>query len=342
MTKAQARRKLQDIVDRETGNPHAKPDDSLTFEWFWKNRYKPVKAKSLKASSRYHLVWLVEKHLMPRFGQRPLGDITRFELQSYLQELADQGYSCSIIHKARTYLNSVLDEALKQDFLAKNPARKLDKPPSQKRQTERVLVEDELPELFEKLNARDRLITEIFLFCGLPPGELFVLRWSDWERRELRIDEAIWQGQIGETKTPTSSGFVSLPSGIEAQLQIWKQVSQPASPNSWIFPSTRGTLIRTGNWLQRNLKPAAEAAGLDGVTIQALRRTFATLIQKVGSVKDAQAQLRHASPQVTLGVYMKAIPESIRRAVEALYAMLHPKMYPVKSASPEGTSEVVQ
>ena len=163
---------------------------------------------------------------MPRFGQQPLGDITRFELQSYLQELADQGYSYSIIHKARTYLNSVLDEALEQDFLAKNPARKLDKPPSQKRQAERVLVEDKLPELFEKLNARDRLITEIFLFCGLRPGELFVLRWSDWERRELRIDEAIWQGQIGETKTPTSSGFVSLPSGIEAQLQIWKQVSQ--------------------------------------------------------------------------------------------------------------------
>ena len=115
-----------------------------------------------------------------------------------------------------------------------------------------------------------------------------------------------------------------------------------ASPNSWIFPSTRGTPIRTGNWLQRNLKPAAEAAGLEEVTIQALRRTFATLIQKVRSVKDAQVQLRHASPQVTLGVYMKAIPESVRQAVEALYAMLHPKMYPATSSSREDISEVVQ
>ena len=133
-----------------------------------------------------------------------------------------------MIHKARTYLNSVLDQALEQEFLGKNPARKLDKPPSQKRQAERVLTEEELPKLFEKLSGRDRLITEIFLFCGLRPGELFVVRWSDWERHELRIDEAIWQGRIGETKTPTSSGFVSLPSGIEAQLRIWKQVSHPA------------------------------------------------------------------------------------------------------------------
>jgi len=48
------------------------------------------------------------------------------------------------------------------------------------------------------------------------------------------------------------------------------------------------------------------------------RRTFATQVQNLGSVKDAQAQLRHANASTTLGVYTQEIPESVRETVEAL------------------------
>jgi hypothetical protein len=41
-------------------------------------------------------------------------------------------------------------------------------------------------------------------------------------------------------------------------------------------------------------------------------------MQRHGNVKDIQAHLRHASPDVTAGVYMQEIPESVRAAVEAL------------------------
>ena len=72
------------------------------------------------------------------------------------------------------------------------------------------------------------------------------------------------------------------------------------------------------NWVARNLKPAAEKAGLGPVNFQVLRRTFATVIQKHGTIKDAQAQLRHASPDLTLRTYMQAIPESVQEAVDSL------------------------
>ena len=61
-------------------------------------------------------------------------------------------------------------------------------------------------------------------------------------------------------------------------------------------------------WRQRFLP-----LGIPGLTFQALRRTFATLVQDKGSVKDVQTQLRHADAATTLGVYMQSIP-----AVEAL------------------------
>ena len=72
------------------------------------------------------------------------------------------------------------------------------------------------------------------------------------------------------------------------------------------------------SYLRRFLSPLAKSLGIQGLTYQALRRTFATQVQKLGSVKDAQAQLRHAHASTMLGVYTQEIPESVRETVEAL------------------------
>jgi integrase len=52
--------------------------------------------------------------------------------------------------------------------------------------------------------------------------------------------------------------------------------------------------------------------------IQALRRSCATHMQHEGSVKDIQAHLRHAKPNMTANVYMQEIPASVQAAVESL------------------------
>jgi hypothetical protein len=49
-------------------------------------------------------------------------------------------------------------------------------------------------------------------------------------------------------------------------------------------------------------------------------------VSAVGSVKDAQAQLRHANASTTLGVYTQEIPESVRETVEALDRKLFGKI----------------
>jgi integrase len=54
------------------------------------------------------------------------------------------------------------------------------------------------------------------------------------------------------------------------------------------------------NYLERHLKPIAERVGVEGVIFQALRRTFATLMQGK-EPKNAQTQLRHSDIAMTLG-----------------------------------------
>jgi hypothetical protein len=56
------------------------------------------------------------------------------------------------------------------------------------------------------------------------------------------------------------------------------------------------------------------------------RRTCATHMEHLGNIKDAQAHLRHARPNVTVEVYTHEIPASVRSAVELLDQKLSSQM----------------
>jgi hypothetical protein len=66
----------------------------------------------------------------------------------------------------------------------------------------------------------------------------------------------------------------------------------------------------------------AERLQIPKLNFQILRRTMATQAQSMGSVKDIQAHLRHAKADTTANEYMQELPESVKRMVEEVYAML--------------------
>jgi integrase len=69
--------------------------------------------------------------------------------------------------------------------------------------------------------------------------------------------------------------------------------------------------------------------GIPKLNFQVLRRTMATQAQKMGSVKDIQAHLRHALPDTTANEYMQELPESVQAMVGSVYAVVIP--LPVES-----------
>ena len=78
----------------------------------------------------------------------------------------------------------------------------------------------------------------------------------------------------------------------------------------------------TGDYRNRVLNPLAERLELPKLNFQILRRTMATQAQSMGSVKDIQAHLRHAKADTTANEYMQVLPESVKRMVGEVYAML--------------------
>ena len=190
------------------------------------------------------------------------------------------------------------------------------------------------------MSGRDRLIVRMFLVLGLRPDELFALGRDDRVgSNQIRIDESISPvSGVVEPKTEASNAFVWLPQTLAVELDFWMEGMRDQRSEAFLFASRseRGTPMSANNFLKRALQKAGERArtvmrneGIDvpdhflmNLTHQALRRTCATHMQHKGSIKDVQAHLRHAQPNVTAEVYMQAIPESVRQAVEGLDRLL--------------------
>jgi hypothetical protein len=66
----------------------------------------------------------IEFDLIGKFGDDPLDSFEKFMLQTHLNNLADH-YCQDRVKQARSYLKSIFDEAIEQEFLTKDPTRKL-------------------------------------------------------------------------------------------------------------------------------------------------------------------------------------------------------------------------
>jgi integrase len=174
----------------------------------------------------------------------------------------------------------------------------------------------------------------MFLVLGPRPGELFAFRRNDRVGHNyIRLDEAI-SPLVGivEPKSDSSKAFIWMPQSLGIELDFWMEAQQDKRPEAFLFATRKGTPLSANNFLKRQLKRAGEnvrkkleeqgatlsSGFLEGLTHQALRRSCATHMQPYGSVKDIQAHLRHARPNITADAYMQKIPARVLAAVEVL------------------------
>lgn len=335
MKKWEAEKALRAVIEKATGGKDARPSPNFTLGWFWEQRFRPLKEPTWKPSSAPNRIWFIENYVVAPFRETQLGTLNRFDIQTHLNGLAKE-YSRSVVVNFRMYIKAILDEALEQDFIGKNPARKLEVPITRKPKN-RALTIEEIAELLGHTSGRDRLVIRIALVLALRPGELFALRRNDRiAPNAIRVDESVSTVGVVSPKTLASDSAVWLPQSLATELDFWMENQEDQRPEAFLFPSRRGTAMSANNFLKRVLKTAAESTVakmkeggrevpegfLEGITFQALRRSCATHMQHLGSIKDIQAHLRHSRPNVTAQIYMQEIPVSVRAAVESLDQLL--------------------
>ncbi len=326
MTKLEAREALRAEITKQTGkNPGGGvlKDNSVTFDWFVRNRYFPLRKGDWRPETAKEKMAQIEIDLIAKFGEYPLASFDRFMLQTHVNGLALR-YSQDRVKQARSYLKSIFDEAIEQEFLVLDPTRKLKIPKNLRPKDKRILSWEQMWSILAKTARKDRLLLMLDMTAALRPSELFALRWRSFDNRNtLSITETVYRRKLRPFgKTPRSLTKVHLPDGLASELGRWKVECRKASPEAFIFPNADGGFMDTANYRFRVLKPLAEKLGIEKLNFQILRRTMATQAQNMGSVKDIQEHLRHSRADTTANEYMQALPESVREMVGSVYLML--------------------
>jgi integrase len=337
-TKHEAEQRLAEIIERET-QQSAQPGlvrRDATVAWFTEEVFVALRRSQWRSRKTAEgNLMVLKKHVLPALGAYKLEEVTSVLVQRMLDNKAqqratatkgatrietDRTYSHSLVRRMLILTRAILNEAVEQDYIRKNPARRCTMPAT--REVSRpALTPAQVAALLDVLEQRDRLIARLLSICALRAGELFGLRIADWvpmsdiDGGVLNIRQQI----TGRLKTKASSAPVVLTKALDQEIAEWVATADTRSRQSGLmFPSDADTPIAPANWLKRVLKPAAKKAGIDHITLHMFRRTYPTIgqHQQGGSVKDLQAQLRHARPDMTMTVYTQAVTPGVRAAAE--------------------------
>ena len=302
---------------------------TMTFGNFVAERFVPDILPTLKYATQTSYSLLLRTHLLPRFRDSRLCDITRAEVQQFITCTLKDGYAWETTNHFRTLLSKIMNTAVSWNFLSDNPARGVKMPEQTLKRPHRFLTMDEVRRLITASDEPVRTIVLLATMTGLRIGEILALRWGriNLASGTLRVEETCYHGRFGTPKTKASRRELPIAYVVVQTLLRHRSRSSDVSGEALVFCTSNGTPLASNNLCKRQLGPACICAGLAPINWHTLRHTHGTLLHEQGTpLRVAQAQLGHSHMTTTLEIYTHASANAQRQAVEQLENQLFPNV----------------
>ena len=292
----------------------------VTFETL-ANQWLATVVPMYKSSTQKNHRHILSKHLMPRFGEKAVAEVTRQEIQAYVAHLTQAGYAPKSIDHMHDVLSAILRTAVKWGHLPDNPARGVDLPTLRTVKPKWALTLAQGSALVAELPPLARTMVGLALLTGLRRGELFALRWHsvNLDEAHLTVEEAVYDGVFGTPKTSAGLRRVPLSEPTIRLLSEWKQRVRDTDPNALAFSTWSGKPISPNNVSRRWIFPACAKLKLPNASWLTFRRTYASWAHAKGVPGKIVAQLMgHTNADVTINVYTQVLEASVRAAVDRI------------------------
>jgi len=270
-------------------------------------------------------------HILPALGGLPLRNLRPADLNDLYGQLRASGLSSSTVHQTHAIVHAGLEFAVREGWLAANPAARAEAPAARRRE----LAPPSLEQLAELICDADGHDPEFGVFLrlaaatGMRRGELCGLRWGDvdLDAGVLTIARAaIETGEIKETKTRRVRRNSLDPSTLSslrahrARLKARAEEAMVAYAGEAAFlfsPEPSGRVNRCPGWASSAFARARGRCGLPHVRLHDLRHAHATLLLAAGvPLKTVGGRLGHAQTSTTLNIYAHALAAGDRDAAD--------------------------
>ena len=310
---------------------------------------------------------LLNAHVRPAFGGRPVGSITYADADRFVRSLEEKGRRPGTVRNAYFVLKMVLDFAIKDGRIRVNPCAGVELP-SPRSPEMLFLTAAEVRSLAAAVDERrlERsqrrpgpsvappygLLVEFAAFTGLRAGETSALRVGSLDLRARTVHVARSASTVrgqrieGEPKTRAGRRTVFVNQALSERLRahLGDRLLDRAG---YVFASADGGPLNYGTFYSLHFKPTVRAVlpeRLHGLRFHDLRHTFASLLVEQGAHPKEMAELMgHSSVQITLDRYSHVMPRLtavLADRIDAAYRAAEPA--PSASVAQRATTAVLR
>lgn len=301
------------------GIAYANGDDemdatALTIRQITTGHYLSDKRKRRRTNTVDGYESSLSAHVLPRFGEMTIGEITRDDVQDWVDELAKTNAGPGGTEKAYKCLRQVIRWAIdKWGLYVADPTRGIELPRKSLYKPQ-VLTVRRLKRLirgFVGCEVEPTLIISAAL--GVRPGENYCTEWQsiNWRTGVVPIRGTLQMASDGlkawPTKTAKGERDCCLPPwALDRLHQIWVDRGRPKgriignlSPSQVVY--------RIQKWIKEHRLPR--------ITVENLRHTWGTIAASAGvAIETVAAMMGHSSIQTTYRYYYALTTAASKRA----------------------------
>jgi len=284
-------------------------------------RWKQEVLSKRKASTIHVANSHLRNQILPLLGKTRLNELGVEAQQIFVNRLSGTVSRKMLLNVLGT-LSSMLKTAQNWGYVCEGVSfNKLVLPQKAISRPSVFFTADQVRTILAEAKGWHRVMLAIAAMTGLRIGEILALKVSDFdfERKLLTVHRSVWRGKLSTPKTLTSQAILPMPDVLVGIVR--EHIATLKS--DWLFLNTRRGFLTSENAVKQVLSPILGKLGLPRCGFHAFRHTHATLLLYNGATpQEAQAQLRHADPRITIGVYSHVQAESRRAVVEKVASVL--------------------
>lgn len=318
----------------ETGGWIDQASGRITFRDYVENVWLPSRHVEVSTLAGYRSY--LDKHFLPFFGGRLMGEILPSFVQDWVTEVVASGLSPTSVRKYHVMLHSVFKRAVRDRVILTNPCEGIELPKVPPRKT-RILSPEEYDRLLAEIPARFRVLVMTDIETGLRWGELIALRprHIDFLHKTIAVEQTIVEVSRKHSPTgermivkdyPKDNEFRTLRVSLALLRAIAGRIEQLGlGRDDLIFASTEtagGRPISRNTFRTKVWLPALQRSGIEfHVRVHDLRHAHASWLLAGGAdLKTVMERMGH-SQIMTTQKYLHTLPDADDKALAAFEAV---------------------